>query len=191
MDQVNKKWVILGAVVLVILWLISSVIGAYNKLVNLETDIQGKWAQVETQLQRRGDLIPNLVNVVKSYAKHEKEVFTNIADARAKLAGAKTVSDKVKAQNDMSGALSRLLMVVENYPTLLSNKNFLSLQDQLEGTENRIATERKRYNESVQEYNRIRKSFPMVMLFKEQFEKEKPFFKAAAGTDKVPEVKMD
>jgi len=191
MDKLNKKWVIGGAIVVFLLWFFGSFGGTYNTFVALENQIEGQWAQVENQLQRRNDLIPNLVKVVKGYAKHEKDVFQGIADARAKLAGAKTTGDKVKANNELSGALSRLLMVVENYPLLQANKNFLALQDQLEGTENRIAVERQRYNEYVKLYNTKRRSFPANVIgsiFK--FEMKKDYIEVPKTSQAVPNVDL-
>ncbi len=189
MDKLNKKWVIIGAVVLFVLWFLSSFTGVYNTFVNLENQIEGQWAQVENQLQRRNDLIPNLVNVVKGYAAHEKSIFENIAEARAKLAGAKTVNEKVKANNDLSGALSRLLVIVENYPLLQANKNFLALQDQLEGTENRIAVERQRFNDLVRIYNTKRRSFPsniIASIFK--FDMKKDYIEVPKEAQSAPNI---
>lgn len=189
MDQKQKKWLILGGVILVILWLFSSIAGTYNQLVSLENQIEGQWAQVENQLQRRNDLIPNLVNVVKGYAKHEKEIFENLANARAKLAGAVSVGEKVAANNEISSALSRLLMIVENYPVLQANKNFLALQDQLEGTENRIAVERQRFNETVKIYNTRRRSFPTVFIASFMgFEMKKNYIEVPTNAQAVPAV---
>lgn len=191
MDKINKKWIIVGAIVLFVLWFFGSFAGVYNTFVALENQIEGQWAQVENQLQRRNDLIPNLVKVVKGYANHEKEIFQGIADARAKLAGAKTTGEKVKANNELTGALSKLLVVVENYPLLQANKNFLALQDQLEGTENRIAVERQRYNEYVKIYNTKRRSFPAVIiasLFK--FEMKKDYIEVPKANQEVPNVEL-
>lgn len=191
MEQKQKKWLIIGGVLLVVVWLFSSITGTYNKLVDLENQVEGKWAQVENQLQRRNDLIPNLVNVVRGYAKHEKEIFENLANARAKLAGSTSVGDKVAANNEISGALSRLLMVVENYPVLQANKNFLALQDQLEGTENRIAVERQRFNETVKVYNTRRKSFPTVFFASFMgFEMKKSYIEVPQSVKAVPAVEF-
>jgi LemA protein len=191
MDKNQKKWLIWGIVVFIILWIFGSIKGTYNTLVVLENNIEGQWAQVENQLQRRNDLIPSLVKVVKAYATQEKDVFANIADARARLAGASSVGEKVKANNQLSGALSRLLMVVENYPQLQSNKNFLGLQDQLEGTENRIAVERQRFNDAVKAYNIKRKTFPTVIIASFMgFDLKKDYIEVPQEKQAVPEINL-
>ncbi len=133
---------------------------SYNKFVSQEEAIKTQWAQVENQLQRRNDLIPNLVETTKGFAQQEKAVFQSIADSRAKLAGATTPDQKMAAANEQSSALARLLVVVENYPVLKSDATFARLMDELAGTENRIAVERMRYNEQIQAYNTARRSFP-------------------------------
>jgi LemA protein len=144
---------------------------------------------VESQLQRRNDLIPNLVNTVKGYAKHEKDVFTAIADARSRLAGASTVNEKVKANEQMDSALARLLVVVEQYPNLKANENFIRLQDELAGTENRIAVERQRYNNSVLAYNTMIKSFPgNIIASMTGFSPRDVYFKAEEGAKQAPKV---
>ena len=190
-----KKWLIIGGsllgVMLLFLLLTSSFfIKGYNRLVSFDETVQSKWAQVENQLKRRSDLIPDLVNTVKGYASHEKEVFTNIADARSKLAGAKSLSDKVAAANQFESALSRLLVIVERYPDLKANQNFSKLQYELSGTENRIAVERMRYNESVKMYNLVVKRFSgrfLAALF--GFEKAE-YFKIEKKDKDVPKVKF-
>jgi LemA protein len=133
---------------------------SYNRFVSQEEAIKAQWAQVENQLQRRNDLIPNLVEATKGFAQQERDVFQSIADSRAKLAGASTPDQKMAAANEQTSALARLLVVVENYPTLKSDATFARLMDELAGTENRIAVERMRYNEKVQEYKTARRSFP-------------------------------
>ncbi|MBW1607863.1 MAG: LemA family protein, partial [Deltaproteobacteria bacterium] len=130
-----------------------------NRVIAMDENVKGKWAQVENQLKRRYDLIPNLVEAVKGYAKHEKELFENIAQARTQYFQAKDVKNKIKASNQLEGVLSRLLLLQERYPVLKANESFLKLQDSLEGTENRIAVERKRYNESVQLLNTYIRTF--------------------------------
>jgi LemA protein len=132
----------------------------YNTMVTMDEGVKTAWAQVENQLQRRMDLIPNYVETVKGYAKHEREVFIEVTEARAKVGGAVTPSQKIEANTELSAALSRLLLVVERYPDLKANQNFIRLQDELAGTENRIAVERMRYNEAVREYNVYIRRFP-------------------------------
>jgi LemA protein len=164
--------------------------GTYNQFVTLDEGVKASWAQVENQLQRRYDLIPNLVETVKGYAKQEKDVLVEVTNARAKVGGASTVPDKINANNELSGALGRLLVVVEKYPDLKSNVNFLRLQDELAGTENRIAVERKRYNEAVQTYNVLIRSFPSnIMAGMFGFAKA-AFFEAPAAAKTVPQVKF-
>jgi LemA protein len=145
--------IIVGVVALVGFMAFGKIIAGYNGVIAMDENVKGKWAQVENQLKRRYDLIPNLVETVKGYATHEKELFENIAQARTQYFQAKDVKDKVKASNQLEGVLSRLLLLQERYPVLKANESFLKLQDSLEGTENRIAVERKRYNESVQTLN--------------------------------------
>jgi LemA protein len=138
--------------------------GTYNSLVTMDEGVKAAWAQVENQLQRRYDLIPNLVETVKGYASHEEEVFLKVTEARSRVSGAGSVPDKIAANNSLSAALSRLLVVVERYPELKANTNFLRLQDELAGTENRIAVERRRYNESVRAFNTTIRRFPTNIL---------------------------
>ena len=173
--------IVLAAIIIVLLGAYSFIKNAYNSFVVLDEQVKASWSQVENQLQRRYDLIPNLVETVKGYAKFEKEVLTDVTNARARVGGAQNVSDKIAANNQLSGALSRLLVVVERYPELKANQNFLRLQDELAGTENRIAVERRRYNEAVMQYNIRIRSFPgniIAGLF--GFEKA-PFFEAPAN----------
>src|SRR3972149_4228697 len=164
--------------------------GTYNQFVTLDEAVKSSWAQVENQLQRRYDLIPNLVETVKGYAKQEKDVLVEVTNARAKVGGAGNVPDKIAANNQLSGALSRLLIVVERYPDLKSNQNFMHLQDELAGTENRVAVERRRYNEVVQTYNVAVRSFPGNMVAGIFGFAKAPFFEAPAGAKAVPQVKF-
>ena len=157
--QMKTILIIVGVVVLVGFMAFGKIIANYNRVIAMDEDVKGKWAQVENQLKRRYDLIPNLVETVKGYAKHEKELFENIAQARTLYFQAKDVKGKVKASNQLEGVLSRLLLLQERYPVLKANESFLKLQDSLEGTENRIAVERKRYNESVQTLNTYTRTF--------------------------------
>ncbi len=151
--------IISGVVLLFAIFAIGRIIGGYNTVIAMDENVKGKWAQVENQLKRRYDLIPNLIETVKGYAKHEKELFENIAEARTKYFQAKTVKGKVESANRLEGVLSKLLFLQERYPVLKANQSFLKLQDSLEGTENRIAVERKRYNDAVQGLNTYIRTF--------------------------------
>ena len=161
---------------------------SYNRFVGQEEAIKAQWAQVENQLQRRNDLIPNLVETVKGIAQQERDVFGQIADSRAKLAGATTPEQTIQAANEQSAALARLLVIVENYPQLRSNEQFGRLMDELSGTENRIAVERMRYNERVQEYNTQRRQFPSNVTAGIFRFKEYPLFNAPPEAERVPRV---
>ncbi len=161
---------------------------SYNRLVGQEEAIKAQWAQVENQLQRRNDLIPNLVSTVKGYAAHEQGIFEAVADSRAKLAGARTPEDTMAAANAQTSALSRLLAVVENYPQLKADEQFNRLMDELSGTENRIAVERMRYNQKVQDYNTFRRQFPSNLTASLFRFKEYQFFQAPAEAKQVPKV---
>ncbi len=162
---------------------------SYNKFTAQEQSIKGSWSEVENQLQRRHDLIPNLVETTKGFAAQESSVFQGIADARAKMAGAATPSDKIAAGNAESSALARLLVVVENYPQLKSDATFMRLMDELAGTENRLTVSRKRYNEEVQGYNTLRNQFPSNMTGKLfGFKAEYPYFEAPTEAKAAPKV---
>jgi LemA protein len=161
---------------------------SYNRFVGQEEAIKTQWAQVENQLQRRNDLIPNLVETVKGYATQEQVVFKAIADSRAKLAGATTPEQKIEAANQQSSALARLLVIVENYPILKSNESFNRLMDELSGTENRIAVERMRYNEAVQAYNTSRRQFPANVTAKVFGFNEYKLFEAPPEAKVAPKV---
>jgi LemA protein len=187
----SKKWVPLAVIGGIVLILIIFSVSKYNGLVSKSEAVDGSWAQVENVLQRRADLIPNLVETVKGYAAHEKEVFTNIANARAKLAGARGPEEASKANEELSSALSRLLVVVENYPQLKANENFTRLQDELAGTENRIAVERQRYNDVVRDYNQSTKRFPGNMFAGMFGFDTREYFEADEGSKKAPEVKFN
>jgi LemA protein len=156
---VKAVLMVLGVILFLVFMVGSWLVGGYNKVVSMDEKVKASWAQVENQLKRRYDLIPNLVETVKGYASHEKELFENIAKARTQYFQAKDVEGKVEASNQLEGVLSRLLMLKEAYPELKANESFLKLQDSLEGTENRIAVERKRYNDSVQELNTFIRTF--------------------------------
>ncbi len=163
MKKGSAVWLVVVALVVVVaVWAVST----YNGLVKQEELIDSQWAQVENQLQRRYDLIPNLVNTVKGYATHEEEVFTAIADARARLNQAATVDEKVEASNELESGLARLLVIIENYPELKADTQFIRLMDELSGTENRISVERMRFNEQVKDYNTKIRQFPTVLVAK-------------------------
>jgi LemA protein len=161
---------------------------SYNKFVGQEEAIKAQWAQVENQLQRRNDLIPNLVETTKGFAQHEEGVYKAIADARSRLLAAKSPEEKIEAANQQTSALGRLLAVVENYPQLKANEQFNRLMDELAGTENRLAVERMRYNERVQDYNTSRRQFPANLTAKMFGFKEYPFFQAPPDAKGVPKV---
>ena len=194
--------IVLGIIVLIIFSLYGCVTRSYNSMVAADENVKAAWGQVENVYQRRFDLIPNLVNTVKGYASHEEKVFTEIAEMRSRAGGVINVSDEVlnnpesfekfqKAQNELGGALQRLLAVAENYPELKANENFRDLQSQLEGTENRIAVERKRFNEAVQAYNMLVRRFPQAFLANMFGFREKAYFKADEQAATAPTVNFN
>ncbi len=190
-----KKGWIFGAVgFFILLFFVILIVGylwiTYNRLVRQDEAIKALWAQVETQLQRRSDLIPNLMETVKGYAKHEKEIFENVAQARAKLAGARTVDEKISAANELSGYLGRLLAIAENYPNLKANESFNKLMDELAGTENRIAIERKRYNEGVLRFNQLIRRFPVNFIAKSFNFQKGVYFEVPESKQEVPKVEF-
>ncbi|MBI5475053.1 MAG: LemA family protein [Ignavibacteriae bacterium] len=187
---------VLGVIVIFVLW----GIGQYNSIFGLNQSVEGQWGEVQNQYQRRADLVPNLVNTVKGFAAQEQTVLLGVTEARASV-GKMTVTKEIlenpalfnkfqAAQDQLSSALQRLLVVSENYPQLKSNENFLSLQSQLEGTENRIAVARGRFNQQVQEYNTARGRFPGVLIANIAGFREKPYFQAKEGSDTPPAVKF-
>ena len=180
----------IGVILLLVISLYGFFKGTYNRFVSMDEAVKSSWAQVENQLQRRYDLIPNLVETVKGYAKQEKDVLVEVTNARAKVGGAANVPDKITANNELSGALSRLMVVVERYPDLKSNQNFLRLQDELAGTENRIAVERMRYNDAVKAYNVAIRSFPANLLTGMFGFAKATFFEAPAAAKATPQVKF-
>ena len=183
-----------GLIVVIILALIALVvfgqyIGVRNTLVTKNESVKAAWSQVDIALQRRADLIPNLVETVKGYAKQEQTVFGDIAKARSALLGAGSPAEKIAANNQLDGAIGRLLVLVENYPQLKSNENFMRLQDELAGTENRISLERKRYNDTLQDYNTYVQKFPASLFAGwAGFKANDAYFKAAEGAREVPKV---
>jgi len=189
MSKGLKAALIIGGVVLFFgAWLVSWGISGYNGVIKMDEAVKGQWAQVENQLKRRYDLIPNLVETVKGFATHEKEIFTNIAEARTKYFAAQSVGDKVAASKGLEGALSRLLMLQENYPQLKANENFLKLQDSLEGTENRIAVERMRYNETVKALNAYVRGFPGSVFAGFAHVQQAVYYDLPAGQEEAPKV---
>jgi len=162
----------------------------YNRLVAQNEATDAAWSEIDNQLQRRNDLVPNLVETVKGYATHEQDVFVKVTEARSRVADAETPADKMVAANELSGALSRLLLVVERYPDLKANQNFLRLQDELAGTENRLAVARMRYNEAARAYNTSAKSFPTLITAKIFGFAERPYFEAPAETKAAPKVEF-
>lgn len=183
--------IILAVVILLAMGACSKYVSVRNDLVTQRESVAAAWSAVDVALQRRADLIPNLVNTVKGFASHETEVFKNIADARAAMAGARTPADRIQANDQLSGALSRLLVVAENYPQLKSNENFLRLQDELAGTENRIAVERRKYNESVQKYNTSIELFPNNIVANiGGFTRNDAYFKTEPNARQAPKVQF-
>lgn len=181
--------IVLVVIILVALMFGSMFISHRNEMVRKRETVNAAWSQVDVVLQRRSDLIPNLVETVKGFAAHEEKVFGDIAAARAAMMGAKTPQEKIAANGQLDSALSRLLVVVENYPQLRSNENFLRLQDELAGTENRIAIERRRYNEAVQDYNTYISLFPNnIVAGLSGFTRNDAYFKTDEGARQAPKV---
>ena len=183
-------WIAIPIVIIVIiLWsLVSWYINTRNQLVYLDENINSAWAEIDNQLQRRSDLIPNIVATVKGYATHENEVFTNIANARSKLAGAASVAEKAAASNQLEGALARLLVIIENYPQLKADQSFIRLQDELAGTENRLTVARKRYNDGVNTFNTRIRFFPSNIVASHMGFERKPYFEIAETAKEAPKV---
>jgi LemA protein len=185
-----------GVIVLVVLAVIAllvggTYVGSRNQMVTKNEAVKSAWAQVDVVLQRRADLIPNLVETVKGFAAQEQTVFHDIASARSALLGAQTPADKIAANGQLDGALGRLLLIVENYPQLKSNENFLRLQDELAGTENRIAVERKRYNDAVQDYNTFIGLFPNSLFAGwAGFQRNNAYFTASESSREAPKVQF-
>src|SRR5690242_15905527 len=183
--------IIVGVVVVVGLIFGSQLVGSRNQLVTERNEIDARWAQVDNDMKRRADLIPNLVETVKGYAKQEQTVIGEVANARAALLGAHSKQDEIAANSQLSGAIGRLLLLQENYPQLKSNENFLRLQDELAGTENRIAVDRRDYNEAIKRYNTNVELFPTniaASIF--GFQRDKAYFQTTAEEKKVPQVKF-
>ncbi len=192
-----KKWgiatigcAVAGALGLLLLVAGIYVMGAYNRLITTNEQIDAAWSQVENVLQRRGDLIPNLVSTVKGYAEHEREIFEEVAQARSRLAGAASPAEAAAADAGLGSALSRLLAIAERYPDLKANENFIRLQDELAGSENRIANERRVYNEMVRAYNTTLKRFPTSFLGQFFGFEAREYFQAEEGAREVPKVEF-
>lgn len=179
-------WICIAVIVI----LLGGAVSSYNGLVGMNEEVHSSWAQVDTQMQRRADLIPNLVNTVKGYASHEEKAIQAVADARSRLLGAQDPSARMQANDQLSSALGRLLMVAENYPNLKASQNFQALQDELAGTENRIAVSRRDYNNVVQQYNAKIRSFPTNLYAGMMGFHDAPYFKADAGAAAAPKVQF-
>lgn len=195
----KKTWITIGVVALIAIILYSVTIGAYNSMVEKDEAVSGAWSQVENVYQRRADLIPNLVETVKGYAAHEKEVLTGVVEARSKATSvnidpsnlnAESIKKFQAAQEGISSALSRLMVVVERYPDLKANQNFLQLQAQLEGTENRITVERQKFNDKAKEYNTYIRKFPKNIIAGMFGFEKRAYFEAESGAEKAPQVKF-
>lgn len=187
----KKGLIIIVAIIAVVAIITGSLVSTYNGLIDKQASVENADAQIQTYLQRRADLIPNLVNTVKGYAAHEEEVYTALADARAKLNSASNAQEYTEANESFESALSRLLVVVENYPELKANSNFIALQDELTGTENRIATARKDYNDVVTDYNKAIKKFPTVIFAGMLGFEKADFFEASAESQTAPTVDFE
>ena len=190
MSSKNTLLAVFGAIAIIILLIGGWFFITYNGLVAAEESVDAQWAQVESQYQRRADLIPNLIETVKGFAAQEKEIFIEVTKYRSQWSEATTQEEKIEAARGMDSALARLLVVVENYPQLKSNENFLTLQAQLEGTENRVAVERMRYNEKVRDYNTRTKKIPTVFIANMFGFDSKLYFEAEEGAEDVPDVKF-
>ncbi len=182
--------IVVGFIVLIAVVAGGWVVGQYNHVISMDEQVKAQWAQVDNQLKRRYDLIPNLVETVKGFATHEREIFENIAQARTQYFQAKTPADKIQASQQLEGVLSRLLVLRETYPQLKANENFLKLQDTLEGTENRISVERKRYNEAVQALNSYRRSFAGRFVAAIAGVGEAKYFETPVAERETPKVKF-
>ena len=189
----KKGWIIAGVAVFLLVIVPGCVgIGSYNRLVQTQENVDQTWAQIENVLQRRYDLIPNLINTVKGYAAHEKELFEEVTRLRSQWGSAGSQAQKVQAAGAMEGALGRLMVVVERYPDLKANQNFLALQDELAGTENRIATERRRYNQAVRSYNVVVRRFPSnIIAGMAGFEKSDAYFASSVGSSDISSWSAD
>jgi LemA protein len=188
---VKAALITIGVLLLLAVFAGAKFIGTRNDLATQREAVNAQWSQVDVALQRRADLIPNLVATVKGFAQHETEVFKDVADARAALGGARSPQEKIQANQQLDGAISRLLVISENYPQLKSDQNFLALQDELAGTENRIAVERRKYNEALQSYNTLIELFPSnVVASLSGFARNDAYFKTEPGARSAPKVQF-
>ena len=187
----NKSSVILIGFIAIVILIVIAMVGTYNKLVSLQENVESKYADLDVMLQRRADLIPNLVNTVKGFTNHEDEIIQKVTDARAKLVGANGVEETAKANSDLSKSLNALMVVVENYPDLKSSANFTQLSDELAGTENRIAVARKDYNDAVKSLNTAIKRFPNNILAGMFGIEKAKYFEAEEGSTEVPNVSFE
>jgi LemA protein len=194
----KRAWIIIGIVVVVLFFIYQGLVGPYNNMVKMSQEVKGQWGNVEVAYQRRADLIPNLVETVKGYANFEKSTLTEIAGLRASVGQAKInwdnkslpIGDRINAANSMESSLSRLLVVVERYPDLKANQNFMALQAELSGTENRISVERRKYNDAVKDFNAYILTFPNNMIRGIGNFNEMPYFQSDKGSEKAPSVKF-
>ena len=186
----KKSVIVIGVIAVILILLFTTCSGKYNEMVSLNEDANTKLSQIDTALQRRADLIPNLVNTVKGYMKHEEKVINDISTARSNLVSANNVNEKSKANNELTKAINNLFLIVERYPDLKANTNFINLQDELAGTENRIAVARKDYNEAVKTYNVYIKEFPNNLIAKLFNYENKDYFKADESKKDVPNVEF-
>jgi LemA protein len=185
--MMKGKWIAIGLAAVILILALSG-FGSFNRLVGMDEQVNKQWSDVGTYLQRRADLIPNLVRTVEGYTRHEKEVLAKVSEARAKLAGAGTADEQIRADNELSGALARLLMVVENYPNLKADTQFTQLMDELAGTENRITIARKDYNQAAQAYNEAIRRFPTMIYAQVMGFDAKPYFEADQKAAEAPKV---
>src|SRR6266542_6950175 len=190
-DTMKKVLIVVAVLILIALIAAGKYVGSRNEMVRKSEAVSAAWSEVDVVLQRRADLIPNVVETVKGYAAQEQTVFADIANARAALLSARAPADRIAANGQLDGALGRLLAIVENYPQLKSNENFLRLQDELAGTENRIAVERKRYNDTLQDYNTFISLFPNnIIAGMAGFHRNDAYFQAAEGSREAPKVQF-
>lgn len=184
----KKSYIVIGTIIAIIVAVILFFVGSYNNLITLEENVDNKYADMDVQLERRADLVPNLVNTVKGYAKHEEAVIKEVTTARKNLVNANGIEEKAKANSELSSALNKLMVIVENYPDLKASANFINLQDELSGTENRISTARRDYNDAVKSYNAKIKKIPTNIIASISGFEKKKYFEADDEKKEVPNV---